>query len=160
MRVGIGYDAHRFAERRKLILGGVEIPSSKGLGGHSDADAVAHALTDAVLGAAGLGDIGRLFPSDDPRFKDADSIQLLNQALLQVVEAGFTFAYADVTVIAEAPQLAPHVERMSERLAEALLSTPSHVSVKAKTNDGMGWIGEGQGIAAIAVATLEEPAAP
>ena len=115
---------------------------------------------DALLGAAGLGDIGRLFPSDDPRFKDADSIQLLNQALLQVVEAGFAFAYADVTVIAEAPRLAPHLERMSERLAEALLSAPSHVSVKAKTNDRMGWIGEGQGIAAIAVATLEETAAP
>src|SRR5256885_5728781 len=163
MRVGIGYDSHAFkagAKGRKLILGGVEIPHKQGLAGHSDADVVAHALTDALLGAAGLGDIGRLFPSDDPRFKDADSIQLLNQALLQVVEAGFAFAYADVTVIAEAPRLAPHVERMSERLAEALLSAPSHVSVKAKTNDRMGWIGEGQGIAAIAVATLEEPAVP
>jgi len=160
MRVGIGYDSHQFAKGRKLILGGVEIPHKQGLAGHSDADVVAHALTDALLGAAGLGDIGRLFPSDDPRVKDADSIQLLNQALLRVVEAGFAFANADVTVIAEAPRLAPHVERMSERLAEALLSAPSHVSVKAKTNDGMGWIGEGQGIAAIAVATLEEPAAP
>src|SRR5207245_5017767 len=98
--------------------------------------------------------------SDDPQFRDADSIQLLNQAFLRVVEAGFTFAYADVTVIAEAPRLAPHVEHMSERLAEALLSTPSHVSVKAKTNDRMGWIGEGQGLAAIAVATLAETAAP
>src|SRR2546422_10426995 len=163
MRVGIGYDSHAFkagAKGRKLILGGVEIPHDKVLAGHSDADVVAHALTDALLGAAGLGDIGRLFPSDDPRFKDADSIQLLNQALLQVVEAGFAFAYADVTVIAEAPRLAPHLERMSERLAEALLSAPSHVSVKAKTNDRMGWIGEGQGVAAMAVATLEETAAP
>jgi len=160
MRVGIGYDSHQFAKGRKLILGGVEIPHPQGLAGHSDADVVAHALTDALLGAAGLGDIGRLFPSDDPRFKNADSIQLLNQALLQVVEAGFTFTYADVTVIAEAPRLVPHVERMSERLAEALLSSPSHVSVKAKTNDRMGWIGEGKGIAAIAVATLEEAVAP
>src|SRR5213078_2022050 len=105
-----------------------------------------HALTDALVGAAGLGDIGTLFPSDDRRFENADSIQLLNQALLKVVEAGFTFAYADVTVIAEAPKLAPHVERMSERLAEALLCAASHVSVKAKTNDRMGWIGEGKGM--------------
>ncbi len=160
MRVGIGYDSHQFAKGRKLILGGVEIPHKQGLAGHSDADVVAHALTDALLGAAGLGDIGTLFPSDDRRFENADSIQLLNQALLKVVEAGFTFAYADVTVIAEAPKLAPHVERMSERLAEALLCAASHVSVKAKTNDRMGWIGEGKGIAAIAVATLEEPAVP
>ena len=160
MRVGIGYDSHAFAKGRKLILGGVEIAHPRGLAGHSDADVVAHALTDALLGAAGLEDIGRMFPSDDPRFQNADSIQLLNQALLKVVEAGFTFAYADVTVIAEAPKLAPHVERMSARLAEALLCAASHVSVKAKTNDRMGWIGEGQGIAAIAVATLEEPAVP
>ena len=160
MRVGIGYDSHPFAKGRKLILGGVEIPHDQGLTGHSDADVVAHALTDALLGAAGLGDMGGLFPSNDPRFKDADSIQLLNQAFLKVVEAGFTFAYADVTVIAERPRLAPHLDRMGERLAEALLSTPSHVSVKAKSNDGLGWIGKGEGIAAIAVATLEEPAAP
>ena len=163
MRVGIGYDSHAFApggKGRKLILGGVEIPHDKILAGHSDADVVAHALTDALLGAAGLGDIGRLFPSGDPRFKNADSIKLLSEAFLKVVEAGFTFSYADVTVIAEQPKLAPHVERMEERLAEALMCAPSHVSVKGKTNDGMGWIGQGQGIAAIAVATLAEPAAP
>src|SRR2546426_7475317 len=106
MRVGIGYDSHQFAKGRKLILGGVEIPHDKVLAGHSDADVVAHALTDALLGAAGLGDIGRLFPSDDPRFKNADSIKLLSEAFLKVVEAGFTFSYADVTVIAEQPKLA------------------------------------------------------
>jgi 2-C-methyl-D-erythritol 2,4-cyclodiphosphate synthase len=160
MRVGIGYDSHKFVSGRKLILGGVEIPHSKGLAGHSDADVVAHALTDALLGAAGLGDIGRLFPSSDPLFKDADSIQLLNQAFLKIVEAGFTFAYADVTVMAEQPKLAPHLDAMCERLAEALLSSPSHVSIKAKTNEGMGWVGRGEGIAAIAVATLAEPDAP
>ncbi len=154
MRVGIGYDSHRFADGRKLILGGVEIPHPQGLAGHSDADAVAHALTDALLGAAGLGDIGRMFPSTDPRWKNADSLQLLNQAFLKVVEAGHQFVHADITIIAEHPQLGPHVDQMEEKLAEALLSAPAHVSVKAKTNDGMGWIGKGEGIAVIAVAVL------
>ena len=154
MRVGIGYDSHRFADGRKLILGGVEIPHRQGLAGHSDADAVAHALTDALLGAAGLGDIGRLFPNTDPRWKNADSLQLLNQAFLKVVEAGHQFVHADITIIAERPKLGPHVDRMEEKLAEALLSAPAHVSVKAKTNEGMGWIGKGEGIAVIAVAVL------
>ena len=154
MRVGIGYDSHRFADDRKLILGGVEIPHPQGLAGHSDADAVAHALTDALLGAAGLGDIGRLFPNTDPRWKNADSLQLLNQAFLKVVEAGHQFVHADITIIAERPKLSPHVDRMEEKLAEALLSAPAHVSVKAKTNEGMGWIGKGEGIAVIAVAVL------
>ena len=154
MRVGIGYDSHRCADGRKLILGGVEIPHPQGLAGHSDADAVAHALTDALLGAAGLGDIGRLFPNTDPRWKNADSLQLLNQAFLKVVEAGHQFVHADITIIAERPKLGPHVDRMEEKLAEALLSTPAHVSVKAKTNEGMGWIGKGEGIAVIAVAVL------
>ena len=154
MRVGIGYDSHRFADGRTLILGGVEIPHPQGLAGHSDADAVAHALTDALLGAAGLGDIGRLFPNTDPRWKNADSLQLLNQAFLKVVEAGHQFVHADITIIAERPKLGPHVDRMEEKLAEALLSAPAHVSVKAKTNDGMGWIGKGEGIAVIAVAVL------
>jgi len=154
VRVGIGYDSHRFADDRKLILGGVEIPHPQGLAGHSDADAVAHALTDALLGAAGLGDIGRLFPNTDPRWKNADSLQLLNQAFLKVVEAGHQFVHADITIIAERPKLGPHVDRMEEKLAEALLSAPAHVSVKAKTNEGMGWIGKGEGIAVIAVAVL------
>jgi len=154
VRVGIGYDSHRFADGRKLILGGVEIPHPQGLAGHSDADAVAHALTDALLGAAGLGDIGRLFPNTDPRWSNADSLQLLNQAFLKVVEAGHQFVHADITIIAERPKLGPHVDRMEEKLAEALLSAPAHVSVKAKTNEGMGWIGKGEGIAVIAVAVL------
>src|SRR5467141_5384321 len=110
MRVGIGYDSHRFTEgeSKRLILGGIEIPHDRGLVGHSDADAVAHAVTDALLGAASLGDIGRMFPSDDPRWKDANSIDLLNKAFLKVVEAGFQFVHADVTVIMEKPKLAPH----------------------------------------------------
>lgn len=159
MRVGIGYDSHPFKSGRKLILGGVEIPHSKGLAGHSDADAVAHALTDAILGAAGLGDIGRMFPNDGPQWKDASSLDLLNKAFLKVVEAGFQFVHADVTVILERPKLAPHIDRMKERLAEALLTGPSHVSLKAKTNEGMGWIGRGEGVAVMAVATLTGPSA-
>ena len=154
MRVGIGYDSHRFAKGRKLVLGGIEIAHTQGLAGHSDADAVAHALTDAILGAAGLGDIGRMFPDNDPQWKGANSIDLLNKAFLKVVEAGFQFVHADVTVILEQPKLAPHLDAMEERLAEALLSSSAHVSVKAKTNEGMGWIGRGEGIAVMAVATL------
>ncbi|HYU27749.1 MAG TPA: 2-C-methyl-D-erythritol 2,4-cyclodiphosphate synthase [Gemmatimonadales bacterium] len=157
MRVGIGYDSHTFAAGRKLILGGVEIPHTKGLAGHSDADAVAHAVTDAILGAANLGDIGRMFPDDDPQWKNASSIDLLNKAFLKVVEAGFQFVHADVTVIVEQPKLAPHLDAMEEKLAAALLTGPAHVSVKAKTNEGMGWIGRGEGIAVLAVATLVEP---
>jgi len=159
MRVGIGYDSHPFAKGRKLILGGVEIPNAQGLAGHSDADAVAHALTDAILGAAGLGDIGRLFPPDDPQWKGAHSLDLLNKAFLKVVEAGFQFVHADVTVILETPKLAPHIDAMEEKLSEALLTGPAHVSVKAKTNEGMGWIGRGEGIAVMAVATLTGPSA-
>ncbi len=156
MRVGIGYDSHKFASGRKLILGGVEIPHDKGLAGHSDADAVAHALTDALLGAAGLGDIGRLFPPTDPKWRDANSLDLLNEAYLKVVQAGHRFVQADVTVIAEQPQLASYVDRMEEKLAETLVVAPAYLSVKAKTNEGMGWIGKGEGIAVIAVAVLEE----
>jgi 2-C-methyl-D-erythritol 2,4-cyclodiphosphate synthase len=157
VRVGIGYDSHPFAAGRKLILGGIEIPHAQGLAGHSDADAVAHALTDAILGAAGLGDIGRMFPDDDPQWKGANSIDLLNRAFLKVLEAGFQFVHADVTVIVEKPKLAPHLDAMEEKLAEALLAGSAHVSVKAKTNEGMGWIGRGEGIAVMAVATLAEP---
>ena len=154
MRVGIGYDSHRFAEGRPLILGGVDIPHGRGLEGWSDADVVAHALTDAVLGAAGLGDIGRLFPAHDPRFRNANSIDLLKKAAVKAVENGHAPQQVDVTVILEAPKLAPYVAQMEEILAAALLVAPSAVSVKAKTNEGMGWIGRGEGIAAIAVALL------
>ena len=156
MRVGIGYDSHRFAEGsgRKLMLGGVEIPHPRGLVGHSDADAVAHALTDAILGAAGLGDIGTMFPSTNPRWRDADSIDLLKRAYLKVVEAGLSFVSADITVVAEQPRLSPFVDGMREKLAGALVAGYSTVSVKAKTNEGMGWIGRGEGVAVFAVATL------
>ena len=157
MRVGIGYDSHSFAAGRKLILGGVEIPNPKGLAGHSDADAVAHAVTDAILGAAGLGDIGRMFPDNDPLWKGANSIDMLNKAFLKVVEAGFQFVHVDVTVIIEKPKLAPYLDTMKARLAGALLTGPAHVSVKAKTNEGMGWIGRGEGVAVMAIATLAGP---
>lgn len=160
MRVGIGYDSHRFAPGRRLVLGGVDIPHPQGLAGHSDADAVAHALTDAILRAAGLGDIGRMFPNDDPRWKDASSLHLLGQAFRRVVAGGFRLVHADVTVIAEQPALAPHVAAMEQKLTETLHAGPAHVSVKAKSNEGMGWIGRGEGIAALAVATLEELPVP
>jgi len=156
MRVGVGYDSHRFADGAggKLILGGVEIPHPRGLVGHSDADAVAHALTDAILGAAGLGDIGTMFPPTNLRWKDADSLDLLKRAYLRVVEGGLTFVSADITVITEQPRLAPYVDGMREKLAAALVAGYSTVSVKAKTNEGMGWIGRGEGVAVIAVALL------
>ena len=155
MRVGIGYDSHRFAEGRKLILGGVEIAHPQGLSGHSDADVVAHALIDAVLGAGGLGDIGAMFPSSEPQWQNASSIELLKQAYLQVVEERLHLVNADITVIAEQPPIALYVEDMREKLAAALVAAPSQVSVKGKTNDRMGFIGRGEGIAAIAVALLE-----
>ena len=156
MRVGVGYDSHRFAdgEGRKLILGGVEIPYPRGLAGHSDADAIAHALTDAILGAAGLGDIGTMFPPTNLRWKDADSLDLLKRAYLRVVEAGLSFVSADITVIAEQPRLTPYIDDMRERLAGALVAGFSTISVKAETNEGMGWIGRGEGVAVIAVALL------
>lgn len=159
MRVGIGYDSHRFADRRKLILGGVTVPHLQGLTGHSDADAVAHALTDAILGAAGIGDIGTLFPPTDPAWRDANSLELLKQAYLRAVEAGFNFVSADITVVIERPRLAPYLDTMREKLAAALVTRTSSVSVKAKTNEGMGWIGRGEGVAVIAVALLAERAA-
>jgi 2-C-methyl-D-erythritol 2,4-cyclodiphosphate synthase len=155
IRVGIGYDSHRFGAGRRLVLGGVVIPYTLGLLGHSDADAVSHALTDAILGAAALGDIGRLFPDTDPEWQDADSTLLLAEAHRQVQVAGWTFSQADVTVIAQAPKLAPHVPSMQQRLADVLGVGAGAISVKAKTNEGMGFLGRGEGIAVIAVATLQ-----
>ena len=155
MRVGIGYDSHRFAAGRRLILGGVEIAHPLGLAGHSDADAVAHALIDAMLGAAGLGDIGTMFPDSDPRWQGADSLELLQRAHRAVVTAGHKLVQADVTVIAEQPKIGPHVPLMRERLAAALTVSSDAISVKGKTNEGMGWIGRAEGIAVIAVAVLE-----
>ena len=155
IRVGIGYDSHRFVEGRPLVLGGVTIPHSAGLAGHSDADAVAHALIDAMLGAAAAGDIGRLFPDQDPRWKDADSMELLRTAHELVRSRGFSLHQADLTIITEQPRLGPHLEQMAATLADRLSASPGSVSLKAKTNEGMGFIGRGEGVAVIAVCTLE-----
>jgi 2-C-methyl-D-erythritol 2,4-cyclodiphosphate synthase len=154
MRVGIGYDSHRFAEGRKLILGGVEIPHTRGLSGHSDADAVAHAVTDAMLGAAALGDIGTHFPPSDAAHKDADSIELLRRANELLEGHGYQVINIDVTVICEAPRIGPHTAAMREKLAAALGIGVKHVSIKGKTNEGMGWIGAGEGMAVIATALI------
>ena len=148
LRVGIGYDSHPFAEGRPLVIGGVEIEHDRGLGGHSDADVLAHAVADAVLGAAGLGDLGRHFPDDDERWRDADSIDLLRVAVSQVRGRVLN---VDATVICERPRLAPHRAEM-ERELTAVLAAPA--SVKATTNEGMGWIGRGEGIACLAVALV------
>ena len=155
IRVGIGYDSHRFVEGRPLVLGGVRIPHPAGLAGHSDADAVAHALIDAMLGAAAAGDIGRLFPDQDPRWKDADSMELLHTAHELVRSRGFSLYQADLTIITEQPRLGPHLEEMAATLADRLSASPGSVSLKAKTNEGMGFIGRGEGVAVIAVCTLE-----
>jgi 2-C-methyl-D-erythritol 2,4-cyclodiphosphate synthase len=154
-RVGIGYDSHRFVAGRPLVLGGITIPHARGLAGHSDADAVAHALTDAILGAAGAGNIGLLFPDGDPQWKDADSMELLRTAHELVRGRGHTVVQADLTVIVEAPKLGPHLPAMAAALCARLGLAEGAVSVKAKTNEGMGFIGRGEGLAVIAVATLE-----
>jgi 2-C-methyl-D-erythritol 2,4-cyclodiphosphate synthase/2-C-methyl-D-erythritol 4-phosphate cytidylyltransferase len=153
-RVGIGYDAHRFAAGRRLVLGGVEIAHDRGLDGHSDADVLLHAIADAILGAASLGDIGQLFPPSDERFRDADSQLLLREVVDLAREAGWAPGNVDATVLAEAPRVAPQVPLMRERIAACLGLTLDAVSVKATTNEGMGSIGRGEGIAALATATL------
>jgi 2-C-methyl-D-erythritol 2,4-cyclodiphosphate synthase len=155
VRVGIGYDSHRFAPGRPLKLGGVLIPSEVGLLGHSDADAVCHAVTDAILGAAGLGDIGEMFPDTDPSNKDRDSIGMLEAAVKRIATAGYVVHQVDVSVVAETPRLAPHREKIRARLASALGIESASVSVKGKSNEGMGWIGRKEGLACIAVATLK-----
>jgi 2-C-methyl-D-erythritol 2,4-cyclodiphosphate synthase len=149
MSVGIGYDSHRFAEGRPLILGGVEIEHERGLSGHSDADVLTHAVIDALLGAAGQGDVGTLFPDDEERWRDADSIDMLRTVVGTI---GGRILNIDATLICEAPRLAAHRAEMECILAEA---TSARVSVKATTNEGMGWIGRGEGIACIAVASVE-----
>ncbi len=153
-RVGIGYDAHRFASGRRLVLGGVEIAHDRGLEGHSDADVLLHAIADAVLGAASLGDIGQHFPPSDERFRDADSQHLLREVARLAQEAGWVPGNVDATLLAEAPRIEPHVRLMRERIASCLGLSPGAVSVKATTNEGMGSIGRGEGIAALATATL------
>jgi len=154
-RTGIGYDSHRLVDGRPLILGGQRIPFERGLAGHSDADAVAHALTDAILGAAAAGDIGQHFPDRDLRWKDADSLELLRQACALVRERGLAPVQADITVLAERPKLGPYLGAMAAALAEASGIPVTAIGLKAKTNEGMGFIGRGEGIAAIAVATVE-----
>lgn len=154
VRTGIGYDAHRLALGRLLRVGGVEIPWPRGLAGHSDADVLAHAIMDALLGAAGLGDLGRHFPPGDPAFRGADSIELLRRVTAMAAGAGWRVVHVDSTVLAEAPRLAPYIPQMQERLAAALGVDSSAVNIKATTTEGMGAIGRGEGIAAHAVATL------
>ena len=158
-RTGIGYDSHRFGPGSSVRLGGVTIPFDRGLTGHSDGDAVAHAVTDAVLGAAAAGDIGQLFPDTDPANKGRDSMLMLRQAVAAARERGWMPEFVDITVIAERPKLTPHRAAMCAALAAALGLEPSAVSVKGKTNEGMGWIGRGEGIACIAVATLRDSGA-
>lgn len=154
-RTGIGYDIHRLAPGRRLVLGGVAIEHPMGLVGHSDGDVLLHALMDAILGAANLGDLGRHFPSDDPAYEGAQSVELLRRIGGLVREGGLTVASLDATVIAETPRLAPHVQAMRETIAATLGVGADHVSVKATTNDGLGVIGREEAIAALAIAQLE-----
>lgn len=156
MRIGHGYDVHRLTEGRKLILGGVEIPHEKGLLGHSDADVLAHAIMDSILGALALGDIGTLFPDTDERYRGADSLMLMAQLVPLIKNAGMKISNIDSTVLAQAPKLAPHIETMRENIASALDIPTSSVSVKATTEEGLGFTGEKLGIAAHAVCLLEE----
>jgi 2-C-methyl-D-erythritol 2,4-cyclodiphosphate synthase len=157
IRTGLGIDTHAFAPGRPLILGGVEVPSEQGLQGWSDADVLTHAIMDALLGAAGLGDIGQHFPDTDETWKGADSISLLRDVVADLRGRGCTIANVDVTVVLERPKLAPHREAMRERLADALGIAPGAVNVKATTGEGMGFVGRGEGAAAMAVATLDVP---
>ncbi len=155
-RIGIGYDSHRFDPGRRLVLGGVAIPEGPGLAGHSDADAVAHAVADAVLGAAALGDIGTHFPPSDVAWKDADSMELLGVAVRLAHEAGYGVGNVDVTVICETPRIGPYADAMRKRLAQVLGVGPSAVSVKGKSNEGLGWIGRGEGMAVLASALVTQ----
>jgi 2-C-methyl-D-erythritol 2,4-cyclodiphosphate synthase len=151
---GIGYDSHRLAPGRRLVIGGVEIPHELGLDGHSDADVLAHAVIDALLGAAGLGDIGEHFPDTDERWRDADSMQLLASVVESVHSAGLEILNVDCTVVMEAPKLAPHKHAIRARLASALGLEPGRVNVKASTGEGIGFVGRGEGVAALVVAGL------
>jgi len=155
LRIGIGYDSHRFEAGRPLVLGGQRIPSDAGLAGHSDADVVTHALIDALLGAAGAGNIGLLFPDKDPRWKNADSLQLLRATRDHLRDRDCHPQQADITIIAERPKLGGFLDAMGATLAAHLDLEPGRISVKAKTNEGMGFLGRGEGIAALAVATVE-----
>lgn len=155
-RVGIGYDSHRLAPGRRLVIGGVEIPSERGLDGHSDADVLTHAVIDALLGAAGLGDIGEHFPDSDERWRDGDSIALLEAVVAMVAERRLEVLNIDCTVVMEAPKLAPHRQAIREGLAGALGIEVARVNVKASTGEGIGFVGRGEGVAALAIASLRE----
>lgn len=155
IRIGSGFDVHRLLEGRRLILGGVEIPYEKGLLGHSDADVLTHAVMDALLGALALGDIGKHFPDNDPKYKDADSLKLLEAVASLISEKGYWVSNIDATIRAEAPKLAPYIISMRERLSKALKIDVDQISVKATTTEGLGFVGEGLGMAAEAVCLLE-----
>jgi 2-C-methyl-D-erythritol 2,4-cyclodiphosphate synthase len=156
MKVGIGYDVHRLAEGRKLILGGVEIVFEKGLLGHSDADVLLHAIGDAILGALGLGDLGRHFPDTDQRYKDISSIALLEQIQAMAQQQGFSCANIDATIVAEEPKLAAHAAAMAENISRCLKMGKEAVNIKAKTTEGMGFEGSGEGMSAYAVVLIKE----
>lgn len=156
--VGIGYDSHRLAAGRRLVIGGVEIPHERGLEGHSDADVLAHAIADALLGAAGLGDIGEHFPDTDERWRDADSIELLRAVAAMLAERGLRVVNVDCTVVMQEPRLAPHRRAIRARLAGALELTDERVNVKASTGERIGFVGRGEGVAALAVASVERAA--
>lgn len=156
IRVGFGYDAHRLVDGRPLILGGVNIPYERGLKGHSDADVLLHAACDALLGAAGLGDLGRHFPNTDPALEGVSSIALIRRVMEMIRDAGFEVQNLDSTVVAQAPKLAPHIQTMIATIADAMEVSPRQVSVKATTTEGLGFAGRGEGIAAYAVAALKE----
>ena len=155
MRIGHGYDVHRLAEGRKLILGGVDIPWERGLLGHSDADVLTHAVMDALLGAAGLGDIGKHFPDTDPAYAGVDSLKLLAHVAALLREKGFSVSNVDATVLAQRPKLAPHIPQIRDNLARVMGVAPDQVNVKATTEEGLGFTGSGEGMAAHAVALIE-----
>ena len=155
VRIGHGYDVHRLVEGRRLILGGVDVPWERGLLGHSDADVLTHAVMDALLGAAGLGDIGQHFPDTDPAYAGADSLRLLAHVTALLRERGFTVGNVDATVLAQRPKLAPHISAMRDNLARAMGIAPDRVNVKATTEEGLGFTGSGEGMAAHAVALIE-----
>lgn len=155
MRIGHGYDVHRLVEGRKLIIGGVEIPHEKGLLGHSDADVLLHAISDSLLGAAALGDIGHLFPDNDPKYEGADSLKLLSRVVEVLAENGWRIENIDSTVLAQRPKLAPHIDKMRENIANACRIDIAAVSVKATTEEGLGFTGEQLGIAAHSVCLIE-----
>jgi 2-C-methyl-D-erythritol 2,4-cyclodiphosphate synthase len=157
VRTGIGVDSHRFEPGRRLVLGGVDVPHESGLAGHSDADVLTHAVVDALLGAAGLGDIGQLFPDTDAAYKDADSLELLRDVVGRVNAAGWSIGHVDATVMMERPKLAPYREAIAAALADAL-GPGATVNVKATTGERMGFVGRGEGVAAMAVATLHDRA--